>query len=275
MPDTTMMLPPKTRVGRYLVMEPLGRGGMSFVYKAMTTDDRSLVALKFPTQRPDRDAFRQFLIEGRALVSLHHPNIVKVHTVALHGDWPYIVMHYVDGRPLAEAMRGGKVFTPGDVYRALAPIASALDYAHANGKVHCDVKPGNILFNSRGIPILVDFGIVQTGEPGRNGKRIPTGTIWYMSPEQAEGRQTGPRSDQYSLAIVAYEMLTGHVPFDGDDPRMIVRQQCSAKPPIPEHWSEPVKALMRKALEKNPDDRFSSCKEFIDGLRGSWLATSA
>jgi serine/threonine-protein kinase len=247
---------------------------MSFVYKAMTVDDRSLVALKFPAQRPDGEAFRQFIIEGRALVSLHHPNIVKVHTVALQDNWPYIVMHYVDGRPLAEAVGNGKSFSASDVYRILSPIASALDYVHANSKVHRDVKPGNILSSSNGGPILVDFGIVQTGEPSRNGTRIPRGTVWYMSPEQAAGKRASPHSDQYSLAIVAYEMLAGRAPFDGDDPRIIIRQHLSAEPPIPANWSEPLKALMRKSLEKNPESRFSSCKEFIDGLRG-YMVTNA
>jgi serine/threonine-protein kinase len=238
---------------------------MSFVYKAKC-DDGPVVALKFPDQRPSSEAFRQYIIEGKALVQLHHPNIVKVLTVAEKERWPYIVMHYVDGRTLSEKISETKHFSMDEVYRVLAPIANALDYIHVHDKVHRDVKPGNILFDSRGNPVLVDFGIVQTGEPGRSSVRMPRGSPWYMSPEQVEGKHATGQSDQYSLAIVAYEMIAGRLPFDGD-PGMVARHQRDTKPPIPANWSAPLKTWMQQALEKIPEKRFPSCGEFIDVLR--------
>jgi serine/threonine-protein kinase len=256
-----------------MVMEPLGRGGMCFVYKARG-DDGSVVALKFPYQRPSPDAFRQFVIEGKSLVQLNHPNIVKVHSVGQQEGWPYIVMQYVDGWTLTEEINARKNFSANEVYDLLAPIANALDYVHARDKVHRDVKPGNIRLSSQRRPVLVDFGIVQTGEPGRTSERIPRGSPWYMSPEQTEGKRATGQSDQYSLAIVAYEMLAGRLPFDGD-PGSVVRRQRDTKPPLPAGWSEPLKDWMQRALEKNPEERFSSCKEFIDGLRQGYMVTTA
>lgn len=271
------MLRPGTRLGRYLVLEPVGRGGMSFVYKARNTEDRSFVALKFPHERPTDEAGNQMIVEGMSLVHLHHPNIVKVRAVRKQEGWPYIVMEFVDGVTLAEQIAPGKGIDADEVYRVLWPIADALDYIHANHKVHRDVKPGNIKLNSQRRPILVDFGIVQTGEPARFRERVPRGSPWYMSPEQTEGKRATGRSDQYSLAIVAYEMLLGRLPFDGD-PRTVIRYQREAKPPMAAGWNDPIRNVMQKALQKNPETRFSDCREFMTNLlqasRG-YMVTSA
>ncbi len=258
-----MMLQRGTRVGRYQVIEPLGLGGTSYVYKAKNIGDGAPVALKFPAQRLRPEDARQFVLEGRALIPLHHPNIVKVHAVGQQEGWPYLVMEYVDGWALAQEIKARGTFSSDDVYRLLNPVANALDYVHAHGAVHRDVKPGNILFSAKGKPVLVDFGTRSTP--------------WYISPEQAAGKPATARSDQYALAVVTYEMLAGRLPFDGD-PRTVIRCHKDAMPPIPTRWVEPLKTLMQTGLQKNPDQRFSSCGQFINGLRwvgqGAWMTSA-
>lgn len=226
------------------------------------------VAVKIPDQQllASPGALRQFFREGNSLVGLAHPNIVKVHACGQQDGLPYLVMQYVDGSPLTEEMKARKALEIKDLVRLLRPVARALDYIHAKNIVHRDVKPGNIRLTREGVPILVDFGIVQTGDATVWDDGKPRGSVWYMSPEQAGGQRASGRSDQYSLAVVAYEMLSGRVPFDGENPYAIVLQQRDTKAPIPSSWSSPVKAVMERVLEKDPNKRYSSCIEFIDAL---------
>lgn len=261
------MLRRHERLGKYEVIQLLGEGGMSFVYKGRSLDGGSAVALKVPHSRyqSNHDALHQFFEEGRTLVHLHHPNIVSVRAVGKHNGLPYIVMEYVDGPTLTDEIKACGTFSVHDVCRLLRPIAEALDYSHGQQVFHCDVKPGNIKLTRSRQPMLVDFGIVQgAGVPWHENK--PRGSAWYMSPEQASLKSAHAQSDQYSLAIVIYEMLCGHVPFDGDNIAQIVAQQRDVAPPMLSSWSEPVKRVMRKALEKNPANRFSSCAELMDSL---------
>lgn len=255
------------RLGKYEVMQLLGAGGMSLVYKGRSLDGGSAVALKVPRARyrNNRDALHQFFEEGRTLVHLHHPNIVTVRSVGKHNGLPYIVMEYVDGPTLTDEIKACRTFSGQDICRLLRPIAEALDYSHKQQVFHCDVKPGNIKLTRSRQPILVDFGIVQSaGMPWYEGK--PRGSAWYMSPEQASLKPAQARSDQYSLAVVLYEMLCGHVPFDGNSIASIAAQQRETMPSIPSSWSEAVKRVMRKALEKDPGQRFSSCTQLVDAL---------
>ena len=262
------MLQRRSRLGKYEVMQLLGEGGMSFVYKGRSLDDGSAVALKVPHPRlqGNRSAMRQFFDEGRTLVHLRHPNIVSVRSVGQQDGVPYIVMEYVDGLTLTDEIKGHGLFAAQDACRLLRPVADALDYSHSRKIFHCDVKPGNIKLTRNRQPVLVDFGIVQSaGIPWYEGK--PRGSAWYMSPEQASRKAADARSDQYSLAVVAYEMLAGKVPFDASGLAAIVALQRDALPTVPTGWSEAVKKVMRRALAKDPGKRFSSCTEFVDALR--------
>jgi|GEM_PF-3888585 TonB family protein len=265
------MLERRTRLGKYEVMEELGIGAMATVYKARNTEDGSPVAIKVPDRRllTNVRALQQFMREGQALVRLRHPNIVRVHSVGQQNNLPYIVMDYVDGHTLSQEMHNRGKFSPEEVVEILLPIADALDYSHTEKTFHCDVKPGNIRLYRGRTPVLVDFGIVQTADGTVWDEGKPTGSVWYMSPEQARGERANERSDQYSLAIVAYEMLTGHVPFDGDNPYAIVLQQRDAKPGIPRDWSESLKTVLRKVLDKDPQQRYSSCLEFVRALQSA------
>jgi serine/threonine protein kinase len=261
-------------------MEELGAGAMATVYKARNTENGNPVAIKVPDRRllSNVRALRQFKHEGEALIRLRHSNIVRVHAVGQQNDLPYIVMDYVDGHTLSQEIHRRGTFSGEEVISLLTPIAAALDYSHGMKTFHCDVKPGNIRLHRGRVPVLVDFGIVQTADGTVWDEGRPVGSVWYMSPEQARGERANERSDQYSLAVVAYEMLTGQVPFDGDNPYAIVLQQRDAQPPIPAYWSEPLKSVMLRALEKTPQQRFSSCLQFIAALEdaghGRMSATS-
>jgi TonB family protein len=263
------MLERRTRLGKYEVMDELGIGAMATVYKARNTEDGSPVAIKVPDRRLLNNvrALRQFKREGQALVRLRHPNIVRVHSVGEQNDLPYIVMDYVDGHALSQQMQHKGRFSPDEAAEILLPIADALDYSHTEDTFHCDVKPGNIRLYRGRTPVLVDFGIAQTTDGTVWDEGKPIGSVWYMSPEQARGERASERSDQYSLAIVAYEMLAGNVPFDGDNPYAIVLQQRDAKPKIPSDWGERLKEVMQRVLDKDPQRRFSSCLEFVRALQ--------
>ncbi len=262
------MLERRSRLGKYEIMEELGVGAMATVYKARSTEDGAPVAIKVPDRRllSNVRALRQFKREGEALIRLRHPNIVRVHAVGQQNDLPYIVMDYVDGHTLSQEIHHRGKFSEQETIALLTPLANALDYSHGMSTFHCDVKPGNIRLRRGRIPVLVDFGIVQTTDGTVWDEGKPVGSVWYMSPEQARGERASARSDQYSLAVVAYEMLSGKVPFDGDNPYSIVLQQRDVQPPIPASWSAPLKAVMQRALDKAPQHRFSSCLEFIAAL---------
>ncbi len=263
------MLERRTRLGRYEVMDELGIGAMATVYKARNTEDGSPVAIKVPDRRllSNVRALQQFKREGQALIRLRHPNIVRVHSVGQQNDIPYIVMDYVEGHTLSQELQHRGKFSPEEAIEFLLPIADALDYSHTEKTVHCDVKPGNVRLYRGRVPVLVDFGIAQTidGTVWDEGK--PVGSVWYMSPEQARGERASDRSDQYALAIVAYEMLAGKVPFDGDNPFAIVLQQRDANPRVPQEWDLALQEVMQRALDKDPARRFSSCLEFVRALQ--------
>lgn len=262
------MLERGARLGKYEIKEELGMGAMATVYKGKNVEDGSPVALKTPDRRLlcSVGALRQFSREGAALRALNHPNIVKVHSLGEKSGLPYIVMDYVDGHNLAQEIKSKHAFTIDEVVRTLGPIASALDYSHSRNIVHRDVKPGNIRIRRDGRPVLVDFGIVQTadGTVWDEGKTL--GSVWYMAPEQVAGKHADGRTDQYSLAIVAYEMLVGKIPFEGDNIVAVAVLQRDEAPLIPARWSVPLATVMRKGLDKDPLKRFPSCVDFIAAL---------
>lgn len=264
------------RLGKYEIRAEVGRGGMGTVYLAHDPLLQRRVALKVlaPHLAGEPDLIERFLREARAAARLKHPNIVTIYDVGQEGSTYYFVMEYVDGPSLARALAQRGPMSPGGALRLLRPLASALDYAHGQGLVHRDVKPGNILLDPRGEPALGDFGIARAAQDSRlttTGTLV--GTPEYMSPEQARGDEVDHRTDLYSLAIVAYEMLGGRSPFAGTTPHgVLYRQVHEAPPPLRQPrpgdpaWPAAVDGVLQKALAKEPGQRYETAGAFVEAL---------
>ncbi|MCX7860361.1 MAG: protein kinase [Chloroflexus sp.] len=262
------------RIGRYELIEELGRGGMARVYRARDTQLQRIVALKVLAAQLSMDAefIKRFEREARTAANLRHPNIVTVYDIGEDQGLHYIAMEYIDGLPLHTILERRGVLGLGYAIALLEPIAAALDYAHQAGAVHRDVKPHNIMVDRNGRVVLTDFGIAQT--PEADDQRLTRtgvfmGTPEYISPEQAEARRVDGRSDLYSLAVVAYEIIAGRVPFSGATPQLIVAHAQLPPPPIssiaPGLPTE-LDLVLTRALAKRPERRFQTGMAFIAAL---------
>jgi eukaryotic-like serine/threonine-protein kinase len=224
------------RLGRYEIRSELGRGGMARVYQALDTQLQRTVAIKVLAAQLslDPEFVRRFQREASTAASLGHPAIVKIYDFGEQDGLHYIAMEYVAGRSLHAILEERTTLGLGFAISLLAPVASALDYAHSRGSVHRDIKPHNIMIDRAGRVLLTDFGIAQT--PDADSERLTRtgvfmGTPEYISPEQAEARRVDGRSDLYSLGVVAYEIITGRVPFSGATPQLIVAHAQLPPPP--------------------------------------------
>jgi hypothetical protein len=245
---------------------------MATVYKAYQAALARHVAIKvLPDYLTDDSDFPQrFQREAVALASLRHPNIPAVFDYSTADDLTYIVCEYIDGGTLSEQM--GEPLPLEYVVEILRPIASALDYAHARGVLHRDIKPSNIMLARDGRPVLNDFGLAQM--MSTDGRITAAGTIMgtpqYMAPEQCAGQSLGPPADIYSLAVVAYEMLTGRVPFQAATPAAVILAQMQDPLPPPRsvnpQLSEAIEASLLKGLAKRPGDRFPTASAMIQSL---------
>jgi putative two-component system response regulator len=261
-----------TTLGPYQIVDRIGRGGMATVYRAHHSALDRYVAIKvLPEFFAEDEAYRdRFQLEARSVARLRHPNILNAFDFGQDGGVPYLVMELVEGGTLAERL--GRPMDLQEVVRFLRPIAGALDYAHAHGVVHRDIKPTNILIRQDGTPVLADFGLAKLADSVRKltATGIVFGTPEYMSPEQALGELLGPGTDQYALAVVAYEMLTGHVPFQGDTPGAILISHITrAVPPTRElaaELSAHVDHVLRLGMAKAAADRYTTVSEFIGAL---------
>ncbi len=261
------------RLGRYLVQEEIGRGGMARVYRAFDTSLKRTVALKVmaPHLALDPEFERRFEREAVTVANLRHPNIVPVYDIGEANGLRYIAMEYVRGRTLHAIIRERGALGLAIAISIVAPIADALDHAHAQGAVHRDVKPHNILIDIEGRILLTDFGIAQAPDGERLTRTgIFMGTPEYISPEQASAQRVDGRSDLYSLAIVTYEIITGVVPFSGATPQLIMAHVQSPPPPpsslAPREPPE-LDLVLARALAKRPEQRFGSGAAFVEALR--------
>ncbi len=267
-------------VGRYHITELLGEGGMASVYKAFDTRLERYVAIKFI--RPDavsQEIFlKRFEREAKALASLSHPNIVKIHDFGNHEGMPYLVMEYVTGGTLKQQL--GQPMSPQNAARLIIPIAQALDYTHRHNIIHRDVKPANFLMSETGQPMLSDFGIARMLEQGETKALTHTGagigTPEYMAPEQGIGEKVDQRADIYSLGIVFYELVTGKKPFRADTPMAILMKHISEPLPSPRNFvpslPEEVVRTINRALAKKPDERYQSMSQFAAALENIALS---
>ena len=268
--------PAVRQVGRYLIGERLGRGGMATVFKAHDPDIGRDVALKFlhATLCEDAEYHTRFLREARAAGGLSHPNIVTVHDVGEIEGRPYMAMELLDGQPLSDEMSDAKPMPVRDVIVMGIQLARALAYAHKRGIVHRDIKPGNLMRVKDTQTIKVtDFGIAHMESAGSEHRtRVGDilGTPQYMSPEQAQGDKLDGRSDLFATGILLYQMLTGQRPFLGDS-LVALAVKIAKEDPIPIEKLRPdlpasLRRIVERCLAKAPDRRFQTGEELSDAL---------
>ena len=264
----------KLLLGRYEVIEKIGEGGMSVVYKAKDRLLNRYVAIKIlrPEFIRDEQFVENFRKESQAAAGLSHPNIVNVYDVGKEGNIHFIVMELIDGKSLSQIIEEKGKLDYNEAISIAKQVASALSLAHKNQIIHRDVKPHNILITNSGTAKLADFGIARavSRESLAEGSEKIMGSVHYFSPEQARGAYVDERSDIYSLGIVLHEMLTGKVPFDGDNPISIALMHINN--PIPS-VCESVKGIppqlekvIEKATQKYQSDRYKSADEIIEDL---------
>lgn len=266
---------PLQRIGKYEIRGVLGQGGVGTVYRAHQADLNRDVAVKvmIAGEHGSPELLKRFLREARSAAALSHPGIVPVHDVGVDGGIHYIVMELVEGRSLAELLKGGPL-PPGAALGLAARVAEALREAHAKGVIHRDIKPSNILVDGRGQPRIADFGLASSLEEGERLTRTGDimGTPWYMSPEQAFGdpAEIDGRADLYSLGAVLFEMLTGRPPFEGTRSLQVLKKIDVEDPPRPTRLNprlDPrLDALVLRALEKDRERRYRDAAEFAEAI---------
>ncbi len=260
---------PRIYSGRYELTHLIARGGMAQVYRAMDRQLERPVALKvlFPELSVDRTFVERFRREAQAAANLSHPNIVPVFDWGEDDGSYFIVMEYVEGRPLSAVLRDPQRLSPRQIATIGAGVAAALAFAHRHGVVHRDVKPGNVLITPDGDVKVTDFGIARAmnTEESLTQTGAVMGTAAYFSPEQAEGKGVDARSDIYSLGVVLYEMAVGRPPFTGDSPVAVASKHVRDMPVLPREANPSVppalEAVIMKAMAKDPDDRYGSAEE--------------
>jgi len=272
-PNTIETARPLGSLGRFELKELLGQGAFGRVYKAYDPQLDRFVALKVPTfGRGDKHKINRFIAEAKAAARLRHPNIVPTYESGQIEGRYYIAAQFVSGQVLSE-----RVSASGPDFRQTADwvrqLAEALAYAHGEGIVHRDIKPENIMLDEKGVPQIMDFGLAKRVNEDSNMTTDGTilGTPAYMAPEQARGdhSKVGPHSDQYSLGVVLYELLSGQRPFTGP-PHAVIAQVIAVEPPAPQSINPRIprdlSAICQKAISKEPSRRYASTTDLADDL---------
>src|SRR2546426_1388392 len=262
--------------GNYEVMGPLGEGGMATVYRGRRISDGRAVAIKVLREQyaHDRGFVARFEREAQAVARLSHPHMVQVLDSGRDGDVHFIVMEYVEGEDLKTLLRREHILPEKRAREIGAQVCEVLAYAHAQGIVHRDIKPQNILLTVDGQVKVTDFGIARAlpwAAITETGTVL--GSVKYLPPEQARGLGVGQSADLYSLGVVLFEAVAGQLPFDGDSPIAIALKHIHEPPPTPGNNDAPVsretERIILKALAKDPRDRYRSAEEMREDLTGA------
>ncbi len=277
LPDPLLERLRTATAGEYEIVRELGRGGFAAVFLARDIGLERDVAIKVLTQQPLADEvtisgeIERFRREARTVARLNHPNIVPVYAVRTTSGLQYFVMKFIKGRSLERVLEGSGALPIALVQAILQQAGSALAFAHRHGVVHRDIKPGNIMLDEDGWAVVADFGIAKVAQAEKlTGTGLIIGTAAYMSPEQWAGQEVGGHSDQYSLGVVAYELLTGRSPFAGETiPAMLWAHLNEVPPPVTDlrpSCPEPLAALVTRMIEKDPAARFPTLDAMLAAL---------
>ena len=260
--------------GRYRIEKVLGTGGMAVVFRAHDEKKDRTVAIKMLRDdiAGDPDAVTRFLNESRAVSMLSHPNIVAIHDVSVETEHKYLVMEYIDGVSLRAYMDKRGTLPPREIITYTEQILSALEHAHLKGVIHRDIKPQNIMLLKDGAVKVMDFGIAKLPDADTATVSDKTvGTVYYISPEQAQNTAADARSDLYSLGVMMYEMATGRLPFDDESAISVVLKQVHEKPTPPRRIDPEIprglEQLILYSMEKNPARRYQSATDMLRELR--------
>jgi len=256
----------------YEILEELGRGGMAIVFKAREKQLERDVAIKvLPFSLAfDKEFVERFQREARTSAKLEHPSIIPIYRVGKSGRVIYFVMKFLRGKPLSSVLAARGTLPPSEIRMILLQVARALAYAHKSGIVHRDIKPDNIMFDEHGQAVVTDFGIAKAASGGKlTGTGMSIGTPHYMSPEQARAQSLDGRSDLYSLGVVAFQCLVGHVPFDGEDSFSIGYKHIMEEvptPPLETYDQRTLFEITKRMMAKSPDDRFQTSDDLVQAL---------
>ncbi|MBA3973756.1 MAG: hypothetical protein C0504_06000 [Candidatus Solibacter sp.] len=272
------------RIGPYRILEELGRGAMGVVYRAEDEAIGREIAVKvvrldqFSSAEEKAQLRVRLMREARAAGILNHPGIVTVYQLGDHEDIVYVAMEFVDGRSLERLMSDGVDLGRPRIFSVLRQIAAALDYAHAAGIVHRDIKPANILVRRDGSAKVSDFGIAKIASQKFTQTGMVLGTPAYMSPEQILAAQVDGRADQFSLAVMAFQMLSGRQPFQAESSAGLLIEIVQNEPPplhvLDGRFPPAASAVLGRALSKKPEQRFPSCRGFVDALAEACVQTA-
>ena len=267
----------KPSLGRYEIIEELGRGAMGIVYKGRDPKLNRVTAIKtirFTDDFDEEQAAKireQFYREAEVVAKLSHPNIVTIYDVGEDLDLSYLAMEYLEGENLEAFARKDNLMPIRKGIDVTAQVCDALAYAHSHGIVHRDIKPANIMILKNGLVKVTDFGIARATATSKTRTGVIKGTPYYMSPEQISGMKVDGRSDIFSLGIVFYHLLTGELPFGGENLAAIMYQITTVEPEPPTKHNPKIYkaavAIVNRALEKSLESRYQNAKQMGDHLR--------